>query len=56
MRAGYYRLFHLVQPLSGCNQGRGQVRKKLPHVEIVFGGVQATHTDRATIEAFPQST
>ncbi len=30
------------------------VRKKLPHVKIMFGGVQATHTDKATIEAFPQ--
>jgi radical SAM superfamily enzyme YgiQ (UPF0313 family) len=30
------------------------VRKKLPNVKIMFGGVQATHTDRETLEAFPQ--
>ena len=32
----------------------GIVRKKLPDVKIMFGGVQATHTDRETVEAFPQ--
>ena len=31
-----------------------RIRKKLPGVKILFGGVQATHTDRETIEAFPQ--
>ncbi len=30
------------------------VREKAPHVKIIFGGVQATHTDRQTVEAFPQ--
>jgi len=31
-----------------------RIREKLPDAKILFGGVQATHTDRETIEAFPQ--
>jgi len=31
-----------------------RVRERLRDVKILFGGVQATHTDRETIEAFPQ--
>ncbi len=30
------------------------LHRKLPGVKILFGGVQATHTDRRTVEAFPQ--
>jgi radical SAM superfamily enzyme YgiQ (UPF0313 family) len=32
----------------------GIVREKAPHAKIVFGGIQATHTDRETVEAFRQ--
>jgi radical SAM superfamily enzyme YgiQ (UPF0313 family) len=35
-------------------QAAKRIREKLPDVKILFGGVQATHTDRETIEAFPQ--
>jgi radical SAM superfamily enzyme YgiQ (UPF0313 family) len=28
------------------------LHKKLPNVKIIFGGVQATHTDKQTLEAF----
>ena len=31
-----------------------RIRERLPDVKILFGGVQATHTDLETIEAFPQ--
>ncbi len=31
-----------------------RIREKLPDVKILFGGVQATHTDRETVRAFPQ--
>lgn len=30
------------------------LHRELPGVKILFGGVQATHTDRQTVEAFPQ--
>ncbi|MDQ7782785.1 MAG: radical SAM protein [Desulfomonilaceae bacterium] len=30
------------------------VRELAPHTKILFGGVQATHTDRETVQAFPQ--
>lgn len=30
------------------------LHEKLPHVKIIFGGVQATHCDRETVETFPQ--
>ncbi len=29
------------------------IRKRLPHTKIIFGGVQATHTDKETLEEFP---
>ncbi|MFH1115524.1 MAG: radical SAM protein [Pseudomonadota bacterium] len=32
----------------------GIVRELLPNTKILFGGVQATHTDRETVQAFPQ--
>jgi radical SAM superfamily enzyme YgiQ (UPF0313 family) len=31
-----------------------RIREKLPYVKILFGGVQATHTDLETVRAFPQ--
>jgi radical SAM superfamily enzyme YgiQ (UPF0313 family) len=31
-----------------------RIRQGLPDVKILFGGVQATHTDRETVQAFPQ--
>ena len=32
----------------------GIVKEQLPHVKILFGGVQASNVDRKTIEVFPQ--
>ena len=32
----------------------GIVHDRVPHAKIIFGGVQATHTDRETVEAFRQ--